>query len=114
MQNFGLGRQDELGVAANQPQASLPACPLIGLLLRLVYKHYAQSARVHGLRRAPAKPARPQLGAGVPHERGGSVKPVTHATAARVDERWAELTGPEELEALRASLLRLATELRAD
>jgi len=45
-------------------------------------------------------------------ERGASVKPVTHATAARVEERWAELTSPEELEALRASLLHLLTELR--
>jgi DNA-binding MarR family transcriptional regulator len=45
--------------------------------------------------------------------RGASVKPVTHATAARVEERWAELTSREELEALRASLLRLITELRA-
>jgi DNA-binding MarR family transcriptional regulator len=46
-------------------------------------------------------------------ERGESVKPVTHATAARVEEHWAQLTSPEELEALRASLLRLLTELRA-
>jgi DNA-binding MarR family transcriptional regulator len=46
-------------------------------------------------------------------ERGASVKPVTHATAALVEERWAELTSPEELEALRASLLRLLTELSA-
>jgi len=45
--------------------------------------------------------------------RGASVRPVTHATAERVEERWAELTSPEELEALRASLLRLLTELRA-
>jgi DNA-binding MarR family transcriptional regulator len=45
-------------------------------------------------------------------ERGASVKPVTHATAARVEQRWAELTSPEELEALRASLLRVLTELR--
>jgi DNA-binding MarR family transcriptional regulator len=45
--------------------------------------------------------------------RGASVRPVTHATAARVEARWAELTSPEELEALRASLLRLLTELRA-
>jgi hypothetical protein len=30
-----------------------------------------------------------------------------------VEERWAELTSPEELEALRASLLHLLTELRA-
>jgi len=46
--------------------------------------------------------------------RGESVKPVTHVTAARVEERWAELTSPEELEALRASLLHLLTELRAE
>jgi DNA-binding MarR family transcriptional regulator len=46
-------------------------------------------------------------------ERGASVKPVTHATASRVEEHWAELTSPEELEALRASLLHLLTELRA-
>jgi DNA-binding MarR family transcriptional regulator len=45
-------------------------------------------------------------------ERGASVKPVTHATAARVEEHWAELTSPEELEALRASLLHLLAELR--
>jgi DNA-binding MarR family transcriptional regulator len=46
-------------------------------------------------------------------ERGASVKPVTHATAARVEERWAKVTSPEELEALRATLLRLLTVLRA-
>jgi DNA-binding MarR family transcriptional regulator len=45
-------------------------------------------------------------------ERGESVKPITHATAARVEERWAELTSPDELEALRARLIRLLTELR--
>jgi DNA-binding MarR family transcriptional regulator len=45
-------------------------------------------------------------------ERGASVKPVTHATAARVEERWAQMTSREELEALRASLLRLMTKLR--
>lgn len=47
-------------------------------------------------------------------ERGASVPPVTHAAAAGVEERWAEHTTPEELEALRASLVRLLTELRAD
>jgi DNA-binding MarR family transcriptional regulator len=45
--------------------------------------------------------------------RGASVKPVTHTAAARVEERWAKLTSPGELEALRASLLHLLTELRA-
>ncbi len=46
--------------------------------------------------------------------RGASVPPVTHAAAARVEQHWARLTSPEELEALRASLLRLLTELRGD
>jgi hypothetical protein len=46
-------------------------------------------------------------------ERGASVKPVTHATAERVERHWAELTSPDELEALRAALLRVLTELRA-
>jgi DNA-binding MarR family transcriptional regulator len=47
-------------------------------------------------------------------ERGAAVPPVTHAAAARVERHWAQLTSPEELEALRASLLRLLTELRED
>jgi DNA-binding MarR family transcriptional regulator len=46
-------------------------------------------------------------------ERGAPVPPVTHAAAKRVEERWAELTDSKELEALRASLLRLLTQLRA-
>jgi len=46
-------------------------------------------------------------------ERGASVPPVTHAAAKRVEERWAKLIGSKELEALRASLLRLLTQLRA-
>jgi DNA-binding MarR family transcriptional regulator len=45
-------------------------------------------------------------------ERGASVPPVTHAAAERVEKRWAELTSPVEFEALRASLLRLLSELR--
>ena len=45
-------------------------------------------------------------------ERGGAVPPVTHAAAERVEERWAELTSRAEVDALRASLLRLLTELR--
>jgi DNA-binding MarR family transcriptional regulator len=47
-------------------------------------------------------------------ERGEAVRPVTHATAARVEERWAELTSPEEIEALRSSLQRLLTQLRSE
>jgi DNA-binding MarR family transcriptional regulator len=47
-------------------------------------------------------------------DRGAAVKPVTHATAARVEEHWAELTSPGELEALRGALLHLLTELKAE
>jgi DNA-binding MarR family transcriptional regulator len=46
-------------------------------------------------------------------ERGASVPPVTHAAAEGVEGRWAELTSPEELEALRGSLLRLLGQLEA-
>jgi DNA-binding MarR family transcriptional regulator len=145
-------------------EANFPARPLIGLLLRLLYQHYAQDidaalreAGFGDLRPAHANvfPFLPPEGISVselaalasvrkqtmaeavdqlermgyverrpnprdrpsrlvfPTRRGASVKPVTHATAARVEERWAELTSPEELEALRASLLRLLTELKA-
>lgn len=143
--------------------ADLPARPLIGLLLRLLYQHYAQDIDV-ALREAGFGDLRPahanvfpfltddgvsvsELAALArvrkqtmaeaitqlermgyverrpnprdrrsqlvfPTERGAAVKPVTHATAARVEERWARLTSPDELEALRASLLRLLTELK--
>ncbi len=46
-------------------------------------------------------------------ELGGSVPPVTHAAAARIEQEWAALTSSEELEDLRKSLLRLLDELRA-
>jgi DNA-binding MarR family transcriptional regulator len=142
---------------------NLPARPLIGLLLRLVYQHYAQDihaalheagfgdirsshanvfpfvppegitvsglAELAGVRKQTMAQAVEQLERmgyverrPNPNdrrsrlvyltERGAAVKPVTHATAARVEERWTELTSPEELEALRAALLRLLTELR--
>jgi DNA-binding MarR family transcriptional regulator len=45
-------------------------------------------------------------------DRGASVPPVTHAAAQHVEERWAELIGQAEFDALRASLLRLLTKLR--
>jgi len=47
-------------------------------------------------------------------ERGASVRPVTHAAAERVEQQWAQLTSPEELEELRSALLRLLGELRGD
>jgi DNA-binding MarR family transcriptional regulator len=145
-------------------EANLPARPLIGLLLRLVYQHYSEDIHAALLEagfgdirppHANVFPFVPPEGITVsglaelarvrkqtmaqaveqlertgyverrPNprdrrsrlvfltERGASVKPVTHATAARVEERWAKLTSPEELEALRASLLHLLTELRA-
>ncbi|HEY7276307.1 MAG TPA: MarR family transcriptional regulator [Trebonia sp.] len=43
--------------------------------------------------------------------RGQSVPVVTHAAADRVEQRWAELVSPAELESLRAALERLLTEL---
>jgi DNA-binding MarR family transcriptional regulator len=145
-------------------EANFPARPLIGLLLRLLYQHYAQDidaalsqagfddirpahanvfpfvgpegisvselaelARVRKQTMAEAVDQLERMGyvERRPNprdrrsrlvfltDRGASVKPVTHATAARVEEHWATLTSPEELEALRASLLRLLTELRA-
>jgi len=145
-------------------EANLPADPLIGLLLRLVYQQYAQDidaalrdAGFDDVRPAAANvfPFVPPEGITVSEladlarvrkqtmaqavdqlertgyverrpnprdrrsrlvfltERGASVPPVTHAAAARVEDRWAQLTSPEELEALRAALLRLLTELRA-
>jgi DNA-binding MarR family transcriptional regulator len=145
-------------------EANFPTRPLIGLLLRLVYQHYAKDIDA-ALREAgfdDLRPAHANVFPFVPPDgitvsglaelarvrkqtmaqavdqlertgyverrpnprdrrsrlvfltaRGASVKPVTHATADRVEEHWAELTSPEELEGLRASLLRLLTELRA-
>ncbi|HEU5156453.1 MAG TPA: MarR family transcriptional regulator [Streptosporangiaceae bacterium] len=146
-------------------EPGFPARPLIGLLLRLVYQHYAQDidAALHEAGFGDIRPAHANVFPFVPPdgitvsglaelarvrkqtmaqaveqleqmgyverrpnprdrrsrlvyltERGAAVKPVTHATAARVEERWAELMSPEELEALRATLLRLLTELRAE
>ena len=145
-------------------EPKLPARPLIGLLLRLLYQHYSQDihatlleagfgdirpthsnvfpfvppegitvselaelARVRKQTMAQAVDQLERMGyvERRPNpsdrrsrlvfltERGEAVKPVTHATAARVEEHWAQLTSPEDLEALRASLLRLLTELRA-
>jgi DNA-binding MarR family transcriptional regulator len=47
-------------------------------------------------------------------KRGASVPPVTHAAAERVEQHWAELTSPQELDALRGSLRHLLTELRTE
>jgi DNA-binding MarR family transcriptional regulator len=44
-------------------------------------------------------------------DRGASVPPVTHAAAERVEQEWARVTSLAEFAALRASLLRLLTEL---
>jgi DNA-binding MarR family transcriptional regulator len=146
-------------------EADFPDRPLIGLLLRLVYQHYAQDIEA-ALREAGFGDIRPAAGNVFPFvpaegitvsrlaelarvrkqsmaqavshleetgyverrpnprdhrsqlvfltERGASVPPVTHAAAERVEQRWAELTSPAEFEALRASLLRLLSELRDD
>ncbi|HEY2436319.1 MAG TPA: MarR family transcriptional regulator [Solirubrobacteraceae bacterium] len=152
----------------SEPQAAkadLPAHPLIGLLLRLVYQQYAQAidaalreAGFDDIRPAAANvfPFVPPQGITVSElaelarvrkqtmaqavdqlertayvarrpnprdrrsrlvfltERGASVPPVTHAAAERVEQHWAQATSPRELESLRASLLRLLTELRGE
>jgi DNA-binding MarR family transcriptional regulator len=146
-------------------EQNFPARPLIGLLLRLLYQHYAQdidaalreagfgdirpahanvfpfvppegiqvselaqlarvrkqtmAQAVEQLERAGYVERRPNPRDGRSRlvfltERGESVRPVTHGAAARVEERWAELTSPEELEALRASLQHLLTQLRSE
>ena len=144
-------------------EADFPDRPVIGLLLRLVYQHYAQNIDA-ALRQAgfgDIRPAAANVFPFVPPEgitvsrlaelarvrkqsmaqavdqlertgyverrlnprdhrsrlvfltdRGSSVPPVTHAAAERVEERWAQLTSPSEFQALRASLLRLLTELK--
>jgi len=143
-------------------EPDFPDRPLIGLLLRLVYQHYAQDIEA-ALREAGFGDVRPAAGNVFPFvppegitvsrlaelarvrkqsmaqavsqleqtgyverrpnprdhrsqlvfltERGASVPPVTHAAAERVERRWAELTSPAEFESLRASLLRLLSEL---
>ena len=144
-------------------ETGFPEHPLIGLLLRLAYQHYAQDidtalreagfgdirpgaanvfpfvppdgitvsrlAELARVRKQSMAQAVDQLEASGYVERrpnprdqrsrlvfltdrGRSVPPVTHAAAEHVEERWADLIGPAEFDALRASLLRLLTELR--
>jgi DNA-binding MarR family transcriptional regulator len=145
-------------------EPNFPTDPLIGLLLRLLYQHYAQEIEA-ALQRAGFEDIRPAYANVFPFvssdgitvsrlaelarirkqsmaelveqlenlgyverrpnpldrrsrlvfltDRGASVRPVTHATAARVEARWAELTSPEELETLRGTLLHLLEKLRA-
>ena len=47
-------------------------------------------------------------------ERGEQVGPVAVAAGRRVEERWAELTSQEEIDALRATLQRLLSRLREE
>ena len=144
-------------------EADFPARPLIGLLLRLVYQHYAQDidAALRGAGFDNLRPAHANVFPFVPPEgitvselaelarvrkqtmaqaveqlehmgyvqrrpnprdrrsrlvflteRGESVRPVTHATAARVEERWAELTSRRSWRRC-ALALRLLMQLRA-
>ena len=46
--------------------------------------------------------------------RGKRIPPVTHKAAAAVEKRWARLSGADELETLRMSLLDLLTRLTAE
>src|SRR5262249_6826745 len=142
--------------------AEFPGRPPIGLLLRLVYQHYAQHidsalreagfgdirpgaanvfpfvtpegitvsrlAELARVRKQSMAQAVDQLERSgyverrpnpddqrsqlvVLTARGQSVPVVTHAAADRVEQHWAELVSPAELEALRAALQRLLTEL---
>jgi DNA-binding MarR family transcriptional regulator len=146
-------------------EAEFPERPLIGLLLRLVYQHYAQAidSALHNAGFDDIRPAAANVFPFVPPdgitvsrlaelarvrkqsmaqavdqlertgyverrvnprdhrsrlvfltERGASVPPVTHAAAARVEERWAELIGPAEFETLRATLLHLLDALKEE
>jgi DNA-binding MarR family transcriptional regulator len=47
-------------------------------------------------------------------DRGQAVRPVTHAAGHRVEERWAELLNPDELEELRSTMQRLLARLTHD
>lgn len=143
--------------------ADLPARPLIGLLLRLVYQQYSQDIDA-ALREAGFDDIRPSAANVFPFvppdgitvselaelarvrkqtmaqavdqlertgyverrpsprdrrsrlvfltDRGKAVPPVTHAAAERVEQRWAQLIGAGELEALRGELIRLLSGLR--
>jgi DNA-binding MarR family transcriptional regulator len=143
-------------------EPNFPQRPLIGLLLRLVYQHYAQDIDT-ALREAGFDDIRPSAASvfpfvppgGItvsrlaelarmrkqsmaqavdqlertgyverrpnPHDhrsrlvfltqRGTGVPKVTHAAAERVEERWAQLIGPAEFEALRGALLHLLAAL---
>lgn len=46
-------------------------------------------------------------------ERGRAVTPVTHAAAAAVEQRWADLMGADELEHVRQELKSLLEKIRA-
>jgi DNA-binding MarR family transcriptional regulator len=46
--------------------------------------------------------------------KGEGVRPVTHAAGQRVEEHWAELTSPDEIEALRAMLRELLVKLSGE
>lgn len=144
-------------------EPDFPERPLIGLLLRLLYQHYAQDvdAALHAAGFTDIRPPHANVFPFVPPEgitvsdlaerarvrkqtmaqaveqmerlgyvqrrpnpkdrrarlvfltgRGASVRPVAHEAADRVEQRWADLTSPEEQAALRAALTRLLAELR--
>jgi DNA-binding MarR family transcriptional regulator len=46
-------------------------------------------------------------------ERGEAVRPISLAAGRRVEERWAKLTSPEEIESLRTALQTVLSELNA-
>ncbi len=47
-------------------------------------------------------------------DRGKAVRPIASAAGRKVDERWAELTSPQEMETLRLALRQLFDKVRDD
>ncbi|MGO4842638.1 MarR family winged helix-turn-helix transcriptional regulator, partial [Rhizobiaceae sp. 2RAB30] len=47
-------------------------------------------------------------------ERGKAVRPIASAAGRKVDQRWAELTSPQEMEMLRQALRQLFDKVRDD
>ena len=56
-------------------------------------------------------PSGSPISAGLPHSQRQADSPVTHKAAAAVENRWARLSGPDELDTLRMSLFDLLTRL---
>ena len=47
-------------------------------------------------------------------ERGNAARPIAATAGDRVEERWAELTSPEEIESLRSRLVHLVQQIKQE